>query len=100
MRTEKLGSAARRMWFAADATGESVDPAPFRVLIRVRREPDDQQRRRIAEAGARVHTTAGNVLTASLSPAGLGRLTELDCVDYVELAEPLHPEQGTGAPDE
>ncbi|MFH8572157.1 hypothetical protein [Streptomyces sp. NPDC017993] len=99
MRTEKLGSAARRALFAADPARESAATTPLRVLVRLTGEPGEQERRGIADAGARVHTIAGDVVTASLTPESLGRLTELDCVDHVELSEPLHREMGTGAPD-
>lgn len=92
MRAHKLGSAARR---ALSNAGEAVGPTPFQVLIRVRGEPGEEQRRQIADAGARVGMAAGDVLTATVASGDLGRLTEVDCVDYVELSEPLHPETGT-----
>lgn len=92
MRSHKLGSAARR---ALSDAREAVGPTPFQVLIRVKGEPDEEQRRQIADAGARVGMVAGDVLTATVAPGDLGRLTEVDCVDYVELSEPLHPETGT-----
>ncbi|MFH8369788.1 hypothetical protein [Streptomyces sp. NPDC018031] len=95
MRADKLGSAARRALSDAGTAGEAAAPAPFRVLIRVTDEPDEEQRRRLAEAGAQVHMVAGDVLTAVVAPGDLGRLTELDCVSHVELSEPLHPETGT-----
>ncbi|MET8168138.1 hypothetical protein ABZT34_28440 [Streptomyces sp. NPDC005329] len=91
MRADKLGSAARRALSNAD---ESLGPTPFQVLIRVKGEPGEEQRRQIAEAGARVGLAAGDVLTATVAPGDLGRLTEVDCVAYVELSEPLHPETG------
>ncbi|MEU1182537.1 hypothetical protein ABZ464_33860 [Streptomyces sp. NPDC005820] len=91
MRADKLGSAARR---ALANAGESVAALPFRVLIRVKGEPGEEQHRQITDAGARVGMAAGDVLTAVIAPGDLGRLTEVDCVDYVELAEPLHPETG------
>lgn len=99
MRPEKLGSAARQMLFMAGQEGTSGDSTPIRVLIRVRDEPDDQQRRHLTEAGAQVHTVAGDVVTASLRAGDLGRLTEVDAVAYVELSEPLRPEKGTETPD-
>ncbi|MEV8550843.1 hypothetical protein AB0L04_13575 [Streptomyces glaucescens] len=92
MRADKLGSAARR---ALSDAGEAVGLTPFRVLIQVKGEPDEEQRRQMADAGARVGVVAGDVLTATIAPSDLGRLTEVDCVDYVELSEPLHPETGT-----
>ncbi|MFE7929280.1 hypothetical protein ACFU6S_11150 [Streptomyces sp. NPDC057456] len=91
MRADKLGSAARRALSNAD---EALGPTPFQVLIRVKGEPGEEQRRQIAEAGARVGLAAGDVLTATVAPGDLGRLTEVDCVAYVELSEPLHPETG------
>lgn len=91
MRADKLGSAARR---ALSEVGEAVGPTPFQVLIRVTGEPGEEQRRQIADA-ARVGFAAGDVLTAAIAPGDLGRLTEVDCVAYVELSEPLRPEAGT-----
>ncbi|MEU9312020.1 hypothetical protein [Streptomyces sp. NPDC048256] len=92
MRADKLGSAARR---ALAEVGEAVGPTPFQVLIRVTGEPGEEQRRQIADAGARVGFAAGDVLTAAVAPGDLGRLTEVDCVAYVELSEPLRPEAST-----
>ncbi|MFE4308341.1 hypothetical protein ACFQ9H_08400 [Streptomyces sp. NPDC056517] len=93
MRLEKLNSAARRAVMGVDNTHSGI-----RVLIRLKANPDDQQQRLIADAGARVTTVAGDVVTASLALKDLGRLTELDCVDYVELSQPLYPEIGVEAP--
>ncbi len=92
MRADKLGSAARR---ALSNVGEAAAPTPFQVLIRVTGEPGEEQRRQIADAGARVGFAAGDVLTATVAPGDLGPLTEVDCVAYVELSEPLRPEPGT-----
>ncbi|MEV5239757.1 hypothetical protein AB0K89_11700 [Streptomyces cinnamoneus] len=99
MRADKLGSAARRALLDADTVGEAAGPTPLRVLIRVKEEPGEEQRRQIADAGAQVHMVAGDVVAASLAPGDLGRLTELDCVDHVELSQPLHPETGTRTQD-
>ncbi|MCA6090617.1 hypothetical protein LE181_00265 [Streptomyces sp. SCA3-4] len=99
MRADKLGSAARRALLTADAVGEAAGPAPLRVLIRMKEEPSEEQRQQIADAGARVLVVAGDVVGANLAPGDLGRLTELDCVDYVELSEPLHPETGIRTQD-
>lgn len=95
MRADKLGSAARRALLNVGTAAEAAGPTPFRVLIRVKEEPGEEQRRQIADAGAQVSMVAGDVLTASVAPGDLGRLTEVDCVDHVELSEPLHPETGT-----
>ncbi|MFD5713486.1 hypothetical protein ACFWHW_24395 [Streptomyces pharetrae] len=92
MRADKLGSAARR---ALSDAGEGVGLTPFKVLIQVKGEPDEDQRRQLADAGARVGMVAGDVLTATVAPGDLGGLTEVDCVAYVELSEPLHPETGS-----
>lgn len=91
MRAHKLGSAARR---ALSDAREAAGSTPLQVLIRVRGEPGEEERRQIADAGARVGVAAGDVLTAVVAPGDVGRLTEVDCVDHVELSEPLHPETG------
>lgn len=61
MRSHKLGSAARR---ALSDVGEAVDSTSFQVLVRAKGEPGEEQRRQIADAGARVGMAAGDVLTA------------------------------------
>ncbi|GGW62210.1 hypothetical protein [Streptomyces xantholiticus] len=94
MRADKLGSAARRALLNVGTAAEAAGPTSFRVLIRVKEEPGEEQRRQLTDAGAQVYMVAGDVLTASVAPGDLGRLTDLDCVDYVELSEPLHPETG------
>lgn len=83
----KLDPMGRR-FLTADGPDRSV-----RVLARGRGPFTDAQVRQLRDRGVRVGTVAGDVLTASVEPAGLDALAGTDFVAAIEVASALHPER-------
>jgi hypothetical protein len=56
------------------------------VFVRTSRPPDEHERSALAEAGLRVGTVAGRILTGRLRACDAVRVAGLEFVEYVELA--------------
>jgi hypothetical protein len=56
------------------------------VLVRTTRPPTDADRRALADAGLRVGTVAGEILTGRLRACDAARVANLEFVRHIELA--------------
>jgi hypothetical protein len=57
------------------------------VFVRLRRPPDTQDRRALADAGMRIGTVAGDVVSGRLRACDVLRVAALDSVVAIEMAQ-------------
>lgn len=67
------------------------------VLIRVSRNVGEAERAALGQAGVRVGSVVGDVVTGELRAGQAAAVARLDFVAYVELAAVLRPLPGQGA---
>jgi hypothetical protein len=93
--SNKLDPRARQLLAAVEGSAVVEDlPTEVSVLIQGEGAFSDEQLETLREEGARVRTVAGDVLTAGVPVAALGRIAEHGFVVRLELSGPLYPEEG------
>lgn len=94
---EKLDARSRHLLSQRDATDAEAVPAEVSALVRGESAFSEEQLAALREAGARIRTVAGDVLTATVATGALERLADHPFVAALEVSQPLYPED-SGAP--
>jgi hypothetical protein len=94
---KKLDARSRYLLSQRDDPSAEAVPAEVGALIRGEAAFSEEQLSALREAGARIRTVAGDVLTATVATDSLERLADHPFVAALEVSQPLYPE-GSGAP--
>lgn len=86
MASSKLSPATKLLMTQAKESSQ-VD-----AILRCAGSLTDSQRGELEAAGARIRSTASDVLTAEIPVASLDRIADLDFVLYIDISRPLYPE--------
>lgn len=66
--------------------------AELNLLLRTDGELNARQLKQLEEAGTRIRTAAGDIITVTTTAERLNDIAALDFVVYIELSAPLYPE--------
>ena len=71
-------------------TQESSLAAPHYTSVFIQTDDVETTRQRVEDAGGSVHTTVGDILTASVEIDALGQIAQGEEVVFIEAAKPIH----------
>jgi hypothetical protein len=93
---EKLDARSRHL--LSQEAGRDALPAELSVLVRGAHEFSEADLEALRDAGARIRTVAGDVLTATVAKDGVERLASQPFVVSLEVSQPLYPDEAAAPP--